>query len=745
MLSALFSVAALPLLAQAMADFPMDNQMVQQPGLIRFPLDISAGAPTKNRLLRRQNDVGVSAEKSGFFYSIELQIGTPAQAVKVNFDTGSAELWINPVCSKSSDPAFCETFGRFNGSQTYVDAHTSSEIRYGTGYAKLEYGYDYVQIGSAKISQQIFGVATDSEFTVTGIMGAGPQLQGWNSDYPLVLDNLAAQNFIKSRAFSLDIRSLESKRGSVVFGGIDTKKFSGRLEKRPIIPATESPDKLTRYWIYLDGVSVTKDDGSKVVIFDQPNSQPVLLDSGYTISSLPTKHFEKIKAAFPEATAPPAGDNSGLYRVPCDIGSKKGSVNFKFGSTEINVPFDDFIWKQPQNNLCVLGVIPDDEFPVLGDTFLRAAYVVYDQDNRNIHVANNEDCGSSLVAIGKGPDAVPALEGDCGKPQTTTTSTSSTASTTSSSVASTSSTAVTSTTSSSVASTTSTAVSSNSSSSVAPTTTAPTGNNSTGITSQTLTSSTAPISTSSSWLNTTAPVTYTSTFTTTSVHTITSCPPYVTACPVGSVTTETIIGTTTWCPGNTTPEPSHTMTEQPTITSAPSITSVFTTTKTHTITSCPGEGSCTKGQVTTEVITSTTYLCPESTATLTIPQTSTCREGDSGCNAGDVVTSVVIVTIQPHTTAEIPTPAPGCGDNCVLPPPVVAQPSITAIATVPVATPTIPGTIGGITTMTRPTETPCSTCGPETTSPPVTAGAAGFRVPAMAGAMIVGAVAVLFL
>ncbi|KAH0594468.1 hypothetical protein MHUMG1_07818 [Metarhizium humberi] len=823
MLSSLFSLAALPLATQALLEFPMDNRMVQEPGLIRFPLDIAAGAPTKNRMLRRQNEIGVNAEKSGFFYSIELQVGTPAQAVRVNFDTGSAELWINPVCSKSTDPGFCDKLGRFNGSQTFVDTNTTHEIRYGTGFAKLEYGYDYVQIGSAKISQQMFGVATDSEFASAGILGAAPQLKGWKSDYPLVLDNMVAQGFIKSRAFSLDIRTLASKRGSVVFGGIDTKKFSGHLEKRPIIPAAESPDKLTRYWIYLDGVSVTKEDGSKVVIFDQANGQPVLLDSGYTVSALPTKHFNKIKDAFPGASAPPEGDKSGLYRVPCDVGSKNGSVNFKFGKTEIVVPYDDFIWKQPDKNLCVLGVTPDDEFPVLGDTFLRGAYAVYDQDNRNIHLANNEDCGSSLLAIGTGPDAVPSVEGDCGRPKPTTTSThskttsapiptghNSTISSTQSTPSSSSVASPTSTHSRTTSATIPTAHDSTVITSAKPTAsssstaslTIPTAKNSTVISAKPTTTSTfvstshdnnntvpntseltsttsKPISITSKSLSitsntpptgteqiTTVPVTYTSTFTTTSVHTITSCPPYVTGCPIGSVTTETITGVTTWCPDNTTPSakppqttetnplPTTVITAQPTITSAPSITSVFTTIKTHTITSCPGQASCSKGHVTTEVITSTTYLCPESTATFTIPRTHTCREGDSECKPGDTVTTVFTVTVEPQPTADKPTPVPGCGDNCVLPPPAQTQPpaettaaetqpGITAVITAPGSVPTtVSGTNGTITTVTKPSDTPCSTCSPETTSPPLTGGASGSRVPIMAVAIIVGALAV---
>lgn len=51
--------------------------------------------------------------------------------------------------------------------------------------------------------------------------------------------------------------------------------------------------------------------------------------------------------------------------------------------------------------------------PVLGDSFLRAAYVVYDQDNGNIHLAQAANCGSNLVAVSSGADAVPSMTGDC--------------------------------------------------------------------------------------------------------------------------------------------------------------------------------------------------------------------------------------------------------------------------------------------------------------------------------------------
>ncbi|UNI18694.1 hypothetical protein JDV02_004949 [Purpureocillium takamizusanense] len=759
MLSTLLSLAALPLATYGFLDFPMDNRMVQEPGLIRYPISVSKGAESKNKVVRRQNDVGLKAQKTGFFYSIDIQIGTPPQAVSVNFDTGSSELWVNPVCSKSTDPKFCESFGRFNGSQTYTDLHRNGTINYGTGFAKLEYGYDNIQIGSAKISQQMFGVATDSKFAVTGILGAGPSLNGWDSSYPLVIDSLAKQGFTNSRAFSLDIRSIESNRGSVVFGGIDTKKFSGHLEKRPIISARESPDGQTRYWIYLDGITISKADGSTVKVFDKPNGQPVLLDSGYTVSALPKTIFDEILKSFPEATPPPSG--SDLYQIPCSVGESKGHVNFKFGETLINVPYNDFIWHQTEQNLCVLGVTVDDKFPVLGDTFLRAAYVVYDWDNRNIHLANNEDCGSKLVAIGKGSNAVPSVEGDCGKPvTTTTTASSSTIPPTTSSAKPTITTATNSTSAvpttkltTSTSATISPTHGNNSTVTTKPTTSTQTtvspthGNNSTITTKPPVTSSSKSFPTTT-WHNTTALPTYTSTFTSTNTYTITSCPPYVTGCPIGSVTTGVVTRTTTWCPGESSSSALPPTTTAP---SSPSITSVYTTTKTHTVTACHGEGPCTKGHVTTEVLTKTTYLCPESTATWTIPRTHTCGEGENGCKPGETIVTSHVITIVPITPGPEPTPIPGC-DNCVMPIPVPTVPAETTTAETspaqtqppaqstpvqpPVPTNTVPGTIS---TVTRPTT---GAPGSATSAPPsVTAGAAEWRVPGVA-VVAMGALAV---
>ncbi|KAJ4314187.1 hypothetical protein N0V84_009023 [Fusarium piperis] len=544
---------------------------VQGDGLLRFPLRVSTGAPVVKGVTKRQEEVALEAQLNGNFYSIDLTIGTPGQTVTVNLDTGSPELWVNPDCSQADNPEFCESFGHFNESSTFADLGTQGTIIYGTGMVRFNRSTDYIAVGAARISQQIFGVADSSFVTNVGVMGASPWLSGWEGDYPLVLDNLATQGFINSRAFSLDIRSISSDRGSVIFGGIDTRKFSGRLEKRPIIPGDDSPDGYTRYWVYLDGLTLVQ-NGKKVPIFSKPTRQAVMLDSGYTLSTLPGPIVQAIVDSFPTAKSIP---ESPLYSVDCSVMDMAGTVDFLFGETVIKVPYADFIWKRP-DGACRLGVFQDDNFPVLGDTFLRAAYVVYDWDNRNIWLANNEDCGSKLVAIGKGPNAVPALTGECSRSDGKTTG----APTSSVPVNSTS---LPSTLSSSQYHNASMGLTSSGS---YPTVTYPTGN--AGVTST---------------------VTYSE------VHTITSCPPTVTNCPVGSLTTKLVTS--------------------------------------HHVFNCPGNGAC--GDKPTHPVTS---KVPQSTATYTIHMPTLCR-CQTGCPKEAYKTEIQVITVKPVKENPYPTPIHG--------------------------------------------------------------------------------------
>ena len=235
-------------------------------------------------------------------------------------------------------------------------------------------------------------------------MGLSPPITGVN-DYPYVLDTMVAQGLIKSRAFSLDLRGVDNPTGSIIFGGIDTGKFIGNLVKLPMLPASQTPLGAYRYYVTMTGIGVTLPDGQ--VIRSGETTVPVFLDSGGTMSQLPPAIVQALASVFADAVL----TRDGFWLVPCDVSELPGSIDFYFAGKTIRVPLNDFIWEL--DGTCVLGVLGSEDEYVLGDTFLRAAYAVFDQDNQEIHLAQAANCGTNLVAIGSGPNAVPSSRGLC--------------------------------------------------------------------------------------------------------------------------------------------------------------------------------------------------------------------------------------------------------------------------------------------------------------------------------------------
>ena len=130
---------------------------------------------------------------------------------------------------------------------------------------------------------------------------------------------------------------------------------------------------------------------------DNDFSIPVLLDSGTTYTYVPQATYKKL------ASEVGVRYMSGSSVVKCSLKKYNGTVDFAFSGYEIHVPFNELvvdaydIYGDPilfenGDQLCFFGIFPDiSDMPstfVLGDTFLRSAYVVYDLDNAEISLAN---------------------------------------------------------------------------------------------------------------------------------------------------------------------------------------------------------------------------------------------------------------------------------------------------------------------------------------------------------------------
>ncbi|KAI0404741.1 acid protease [Xylaria palmicola] len=356
----------------------------------------------------------------GAAYLAELTIGTSQQVIDVLIDTGSFEMWVNPNCSSSNVPEFCEAFGHYDPASSStsqkVDDARGFEIKYGSGEVTGDYYKDDIYISGAKIAQQQFGVANASEQVWFGIMGLAHGLGNGFIKYPIVIDSLAAQGFTNTKLFSMDLGRQASPgaivTGEMVFGGVDTNRYASLLKKVPADP--NDP----HYRISLNSLAHRAPGAAaSTALTDSNLPLSVIVDSGTTLSLLPEPVVGKLAAQFPGAEP----DGQGGYRVDCAYQARDGSVEFGFlggdgGPVTISVAYADFVWNSGGD--CFLGAWSGDDLGVwiLGDSFIRGAYVTFDQTNNALFMANRLSCGdgqSRLVAVPAGPDAAAQIPGAC--------------------------------------------------------------------------------------------------------------------------------------------------------------------------------------------------------------------------------------------------------------------------------------------------------------------------------------------
>ncbi|KAJ0336754.1 hypothetical protein COL154_013354 [Colletotrichum chrysophilum] len=384
------------------------------PGVLSLPVYQDIRLHPLEKLRRRavsDTDVPV-INVTSTTYLIELDIGTPGQDTKVALDTGSSELWVNPNCQKAGSTQqaqSCRANGQYDpdNSRTSVVYQNTGRIKYGKGEVALQYVADNITLPGSDIdlSQVIFGYATDSVDLNRGILGLSFGENKNNTGYPTVVEEMKAQNVIESLTMGIALGTKDEPTGSglISFGGVDTKKFSGNLHSAPIL-GPQNGESLWRYWVQLDSIALSKSGSSKTTY---SNSQfPVFFDTGATLSY------------FPSAVVDSLGSDLGgrldssvnMYVVPCGT---SGTIDFTFGGFTLQVPISEFIW-EVSDNACVLGADKaSDGSYLLGDSFLRSAYVVFDQETPALHFAPYVNCGTNLQKIPLGANAAAKFSGEC--------------------------------------------------------------------------------------------------------------------------------------------------------------------------------------------------------------------------------------------------------------------------------------------------------------------------------------------
>ena len=239
---------------------------------------------------------------------------------------------------------------------------------------------------------------------IYGLMGLGSRFgEAVNTDpsspglgnvsFPTIYDQLKTLGYIKKRLFSIWLDGITAATGSILFGGIDHTKYTGKLQKVPVVL---NRGVFTGWAVNLTSVALVNSNGTQDLSSTGIPIE-VVLDSGSPNIYLPT-HVAEVVSSNLNATT-----DRGTPYVPCSFRQAEGSLRFGFGNEtapKFEVPYSELIYPfglpakvgnvtAPDGTLlCYLGLLgtPGPIF-LLGDTFIRSLYVVYDADELEVSLA----------------------------------------------------------------------------------------------------------------------------------------------------------------------------------------------------------------------------------------------------------------------------------------------------------------------------------------------------------------------
>jgi len=186
-------------------------------------------------------------------------------------------------------------------------------------------------------------------------------------------------------------------------------------------------DIYAEFLVTVTGISFTDESGTNSSLTSTPDfSEQFLLDSGTTFLYLPDDIVNSLTTRLSAVTTQQG------YFVDCNFRFSQSSafLTFTFGgasASTINVPLSELLYDTeeafgfPFSSVCELGImtlgpplILGESNPyVLGDTFLRSAYVVYDLTHNEIGLAqaNFGSTTSNIVELKAADSGIPALTG----------------------------------------------------------------------------------------------------------------------------------------------------------------------------------------------------------------------------------------------------------------------------------------------------------------------------------------------
>jgi hypothetical protein len=320
------------------------------------------------------DSAGIHQDGSDFSYFVEVALGAEGKKLYMLLDTGASTSWVMGDDCTSSACSMHNSFGE-GDSSTYTDTGSTFEVFYGSGTVSGKSIEDSISLAGLKVNME-FGVAsktsdTFTQFPFDGIMGVSMGDKGF-------MAAVSEAGLLDANLFGVALSRADDglSDGEVSFGAPNQNKYKGDI--------SYTSTTVDGSWaIPLEDVTV---DGNSVGI-----SRTAYIDTGTTYAFGPPADVKKIFSTIEGASS----SNGQTYTIPCD---SDVPVAMTFSGSSWTISSKDLISEPNSDGNCVANLygmeVVEGAF-LLGDTFLKNVYTVFDIDQSRIGFATRATSSTS--------------------------------------------------------------------------------------------------------------------------------------------------------------------------------------------------------------------------------------------------------------------------------------------------------------------------------------------------------------
>ncbi|KAJ7762572.1 acid protease [Mycena metata] len=316
-------------------------------------------------------------------YIVQVKIGTPGVTLNLDFDTGSSDLWVWSSELTGVSKTGHNVYNPSKSKTASKQANSTWNISYGDGSSASGNVYlDTVTIGGVSIPKQAVELAEkmSAQFSSgegsDGLLGLAWPAINTVSPQPVKtpVENMIDQKLILQPLFTVKLDRGDNA-GFYSFGEIDETVTSNPITYTAV-------DNSQGFWM-VPSTSYTL-NGETI----ERAGNTTILDTGTTLLLVDDDTVSKIYGAIEGAKF---DNDQGGWMYPST--STVPPLGFAIGDTTYTLNAADFPFGEAEGGFLFGGVQSrgTNPFDIFGDIFLKSVYVVFNQGESTVGLAQRDD------------------------------------------------------------------------------------------------------------------------------------------------------------------------------------------------------------------------------------------------------------------------------------------------------------------------------------------------------------------